>query len=93
MGFENKKTVYCDPRKRIFRKNKVDEERGKNFLFLIYIEPHNHISRDTLSRWINMVLELAGVDVTKFSAHSTRAASTAVAFSRDVPLDTIIVLY
>ena len=37
-----------------------------------------------------MVLELAGVDVTKFSAHSARAASTSAAFSRDVPLDTIM---
>ena len=58
-------------------------------LFISRIEPHNHISRDTLSRWIKMVLELAGVDVTKFSAHSTQAASTSAAFSRDMPLDTI----
>ena len=62
--------------------------KGKE-LFISYIEPHNHISRGTLSRWIKMVLELAGVDVTQFSAQSTQAASTSVAFSRDMPLDTI----
>ena len=88
MGFENKKLCIVTHLKEYLKRTK-SMRKGKE-LFISYMEPHNHISRDTLSTWIKMVLELAGVDVTKFSAHSTRAASTSVAFSRDVPLDTIM---
>ena len=48
------------------------------------------MSRDTISRWIKTVLELAGLDISQFSAHSTRAASTSAAFSRDVPIDCVL---
>ena len=33
---------------------------------------------------------MAGIDTTKFSAHSSRSASTSAAFDRDVPLDNIL---
>ena len=36
------------------------------------------------------MLQMAGIDTTKFSAHSTRSASTSAAFDRDVPLDNIL---
>ena len=88
MGFENKKLCIVTHLKEYLQRTK-SMRKGKE-LFISYIEPHNHISRGTLSRWIKMVLELSGVDVTKFSAHSTRAASTSAAFSREVPLDTIM---
>jgi hypothetical protein len=63
--------------------------QGKE-LFVSFVKPHSSVSRDTISRWIKTVLELAGVDVTRFSAHSTRGASTSAAFSRNVAIDTIL---
>ena len=33
---------------------------------------------------------MAGIDTTKFSARSSRSASTSAAFGRDVPLDNIL---
>lgn len=63
--------------------------KGKQ-LFISFMKPHNEVSRDTISRWIKTVLELAGVDISQFAAHSTRSASTSAAFNRDVPIDCIM---
>ena len=59
-------------------------------LFITFVKPHRHASRDTISRWIKEVLNMAGIDTTKFSAHSSRSASKSAAFDRDVPLDNIL---
>ena len=59
-------------------------------LFISFTKPHKHISRDTLSRWIKTVLETAGLDLSQFSAHSTRAASTSAAYCREVSVEKIM---
>lgn len=59
-------------------------------LFISYTKPHKGISRDTLSRWIKSLLTRAGVDMTLFTPHSTRAASTSAASKAAVPLNTIL---
>ena len=66
-----------------------DLRSGKE-LFISYVKPHAAVTRNTISRWIKEVLNIAGIDTKKYSAHSTRAASTSAAFSRDVPLSTIL---
>jgi len=64
--------------------------RSDEGLFIGCIKPHKHVARDTVSRWIKTVLKGAGIDITKFAAHSTRSASTSAAMCRDVPLETIL---
>ena len=59
-------------------------------LFISYSKPHKHVTRSTLSRWVRTTLHLAGIDTAIFSAHSTRAASTSAAFSRNIPLSDIM---
>ena len=49
---------------------------GPNQLFLSYILLHKPVSSSTLARWIKSWLQLAGVDITVFSAHSLRGAAT-----------------
>ena len=64
------------------------EIRGEeNKLLLSYQAPHKPVSRNTLARWLQQV---AGVDATQFSAHSTRAASTSAALSSGVPVDVVL---
>ena len=47
--------------------------RGDNKkLFISFMKPHKHISRETLSRWIKTVMEAAGIDTSIFCPHSTR---------------------
>ena len=45
-------------------------------LLLSYVKPLRPVARDTVSRWVKQVLQSAGIDITKYSAHSCRAAST-----------------
>ena len=48
-------------------------------LFIIYIQPHEAVGRDTNSSLVGTVMTQAGVNVTIFKPHSTRAASTSKA--------------
>ena len=59
------------------------------FLFISTKKPHNKVCAQTLSRWIKSTLEVSGIDVTEFSAHSTRHASTSRAHKMGVNLDLI----
>ena len=64
--------------------------RGKETtLLLTYGRPVHAASRASIRRWAVAVLCEAGVDMTIFTPHSTRAASTSLA-SKHVPLDTIM---
>ena len=58
-------------------------------LFLTLVKPYKRVFRDTISRWINCY-ENAGVDVTQFKPHSTRAASTSKAKAAAVPFQEIL---
>ena len=62
---------------------KTKEIRGVNTqLLLSFVKPNAPVSKDTIARWIKMVLKLAGIDISKYSAHSSRAASTSHAKSK-----------
>ncbi|KAI8428911.1 hypothetical protein MSG28_007543, partial [Choristoneura fumiferana] len=58
-------------------KNKRADSVGN--LLLTYRPPHRAATSQTISRWIKNVLSESGVDVTVFSAHSTRHAATSPA--------------
>ena len=59
-------------------------------LFISYAKAFKEVSRDTLTRWIGQVMAKAGLDVSKFSSHSTRAASVSAAHRASVNLDGIL---
>ena len=59
-------------------------------LFISFQKPHRAVSRDTISRWISSIMCAAGLDMTIFSPHSLRAASTSKATKAKVPIDTIL---
>ena len=48
------------------------------------------MSKDTVAKWINIVMSQAGVDNQQFKPHSTRAASTSAANRLGVPLSEIL---
>ena len=58
--------------------------------FISYRKPHKEVSVDTMSRWLKTTLQLAGIDIAKFGAHSTRSASTSAAKSMKMPIDLIM---
>lgn len=58
-------------------------------LFICTQKPYLSVSKDTLARWIKDVLRLSGIDMTMFSAHSTRSAACS-AVSSVVNIDTVL---
>ena len=69
----------------------TEQWRGKDGPLLIsYVKPHKSVSRDTVKRWIKMIMDNAGIDTSKFKAYSTRSASTSKAVAVSTPIDCIL---
>ena len=49
----------------------------ENRVFRSFIGKHGPVTSITIARWIKTCLQKAGIDATKFKAHSTMAVSTA----------------
>lgn len=64
--------------------------QGKTCLFISYIKPHKAVSRDTVSRWLRMVMANSGIDCSKFKTHSIRSAVTSKAKINFIPIDKIM---
>ena len=64
--------------------------RGHSQLLLSYVRPFRPISRDTLARWTLGVMQMAGIDTSKYRSHSTRGASTSAAKRLGVPINLIM---
>ena len=72
------------------KRTKGHRAQTDNKLFLTVIKPFKPISRDTLSRWVKLMLRRAGVDMGMFTPHSVRAASSSAAYTCKLPLQTIL---
>ena len=59
-------------------------------LLISFTKPHCPISKDTLARWVKSFLSSAGFDTHKFTAHSTRAASSSHLAQRNFSITDII---
>ena len=59
-------------------------------LFICYSNPHKAVSPDTVSRWIKTTLVDAGIDTSKYSAHSTRSTSTSAAKENSISIARIM---
>lgn len=71
--------------------DKTKSLRGKSLqLFVSFHKPHKPVSRSTISRWLKRVLFESGIDISVFSAHSTRAAAASAARDDDMPIDDIL---
>lgn len=64
--------------------------RGSSRLFISYQKPHDSVTTDTVGRWLRKVLENSGLDVRKYGAHSTRAASTSAAKTVNISIQSIM---
>eukprot|EP00794_Sanderia_malayensis_P001725 gene1725-1923_t len=58
--------------------------------FVSYVKPHNMATVDTISRWLKETLNLSGIDVERFKAHSFRAAATSATKAFNVPIEHIM---
>ena len=59
-------------------------------LFISHTRPFKRVSRETISRWVKLVLTGSGIDTLRFKPRSTRAASTSAASNASVRLNDIL---
>ena len=59
-------------------------------LLISFLKPHKPVTKETISRWCRQFLNTAGVNVKKFKAHSTRAASTSHLAEHNIDIASIL---
>ena len=60
----------------INRTSKSRYENKTHLVFLSVNKPHKPVTRPTLTKWILKMLTAAGIDTSKFKAHSLRSAAS-----------------
>ncbi len=65
--------------------------RGTEQQFFIKTQrPYSAVTVQTLAKWVKTVMKNAGIDTTKYSAHSARAATASIAVESEVPVDVLL---
>lgn len=64
------------------------DDKSKGKLVLTYQKPHAAASKDTIARWLKILLAEAGI--MNYGAHSFRSASSSAMASSGCPLDQIL---
>ena len=59
-------------------------------LFIGSVKPHRQIKSTTIAGWMKSQLSDAGIDISKFSAHSTKSAGDSKAVESEAPLSSIL---
>ena len=62
----------------------------ENSLLLSFVKPHKNVTRDTIARWLKIVMSKAGIDINQFGAYSVRAAAVSKAKEKGVPMSDIL---
>ena len=62
---------------------------GETKLLVAIIKPHKVVSSSTVARWLKSLLEASGIDISIFSAHSVRGASSSAAAITGISTDQI----
>ena len=70
--------------------NRTRQVRSTQALFVTTTKPHGKAAMATMSRWVKVGLNLAGINTTKFSPGSTRAASANRALNQGVSIEKIL---
>ena len=63
------------------RLNHEKLEGNKDQLILSYDYPHKPINCQSIARYIKLLLEIFGIDVTVVTAHSTRSSSKSKSYN------------
>lgn len=58
-------------------------------LLVSFVRPYGQVSKNTIARWIKSAMGTSGIDLSRFTPHSTRASATSTACKRGVSLQTI----
>ena len=79
--------VFCTLKEYLLR-TKTLRVTGSQLL-ISFQKPYKAVSRDTISRWIRTVMQMSGINLDVYKAHSTRGASVSAAHRAQVPIQQI----
>ena len=88
--FDQDKGVCVVTILRFYMNKTSDISNAGDMLFCAYLPPHKGVGIPTIARWAKTVMSQAGVDITKFKAHSTRSASASALANAGTPLHEIL---
>ncbi|OXU20979.1 hypothetical protein TSAR_016214 [Trichomalopsis sarcophagae] len=74
---------------KVYLEKSKDLRKDSSKLFVAIKRPHKDIGAQTISRWVKLILGMIGIDLNKFTAHSTRHSATSKAKANSIDLDTI----
>ena len=70
------------------RHSLVDDKVSQ--LLITHRKPYHAAHKDTVARWLKEMLREAGIDTTRYTAHSYRAASTSMLKDKSIAIDEIL---
>lgn len=90
LPFYSEDESICPARTLIEYLNRTNNMRQESrHLFITLKKPFRDATSQTIARWLKIILENSGLDTSRFTAHSTRHASTSAAARKGVSFDTI----
>jgi len=54
------------------------------------VKPHQAVTSSTIARWLKQLLQAAGVDISTFTSHSVRGASSSAAAGAGMTVNDIL---
>lgn len=76
--------------KEYLKRTELLRPENENKLLISYTRPHKAVSKDTIARWVKVVMARSGIDIKQYGPHTIRAAATSKAYEKGVPLQTIL---
>lgn len=69
---------------------KTEPLRQTSTLLISYTKPHKAVTNSTIARWVKSIIKDAGIDISTFSAYSSRTAVSSYGFLLALPLQDIL---
>ena len=73
----------------LYLQNTAAVRNGEDQLFLTTKPPYSAASKQTISNWVQRILQDSGIDIGQYTAYSTRHAASSAAHRKGVPVDVI----
>ena len=89
-GFEDNKNLCVYKALDDYLEKTASLRDGETNLLIATIQPHKKVAVSTVSRWLKDFLQLSGININIFKAHSRRLASTSKAFLKGVSIEEIM---
>ncbi|MES9884369.1 MAG: tyrosine-type recombinase/integrase [Sedimenticola sp.] len=76
--------------KEYLKRTKLLRNKQEKKLLISYVKPHAAVTKDTVARWVKVIMIRSGINVGVFGAHSVRAAVCSKASQKCVPISDIM---